>query len=400
VTMPPNGTPVEAAKQIGALRKARDLDGARTLIRSALESWPGDVSVLRAAAWCSYDSRIKPANRSNDRRVLDSAAKAARWVASHELSPGTPLYDLYDPTPFVVLQAARHHLNAEQFETAVELLQLLNPARLLPVSQTKDFPSPLTEWFSSLTKALTELRRWPDLITLSGSSQRSDLRGQQAQWVEYRFARAFLKTGQPEQALAGIDRALGGKSDAWIKVLRADILGKLGRDDEAIQLLCSALAGARTPEDLGFLVGGLAQLARLLQPSDSERAAAHLRVLVKVRAANGWPVKQDDRDLAALLGTEATAADDAELEELRRWWKRADDAQRQYGRVEKVLPNGGSGFLKADTGATYYFAMPRKGDQKAPPEGTRVSFVVVDGFDTKKNQATKQAVKLRVERAR
>ncbi len=80
---------------------------------------------------------------------------------------------------------------------------------------------------------------------------------------------------------------------------------------------------------------------------------------------------------------------------LRRWWRLAEAAQRVAGTVKKVFENGGTGFVVADDGKEYYFRLPRSGG-RAPGEGTRVTFVLVEGFDKKKNRATMVAQGLRI----
>jgi hypothetical protein len=46
-------------------------------------------------------------------------------------------------------------------------------------------------------------------------------------------------------------------------------------------------------------------------------------------------------------------------------------------------------------GQQYYFLLPRSAEPNTFPPETRVSFVLVDGFDKKKGVASQQAIKLR-----
>jgi tetratricopeptide (TPR) repeat protein len=393
----PDESPFDVGLRINSTRKSGDLREAVALAQEAMRIWPEDVHVLRAFAWCRYEGEIKPALSGSDQQGSAAAEVAARWVAQQKLGPPDRQYEEFDPTPTVVLQAIRALIAAANYEAAASLLQLLDPKRLSEYPRNGKFDPPLTDWFRYKTKALAEQQRWDELVELSKSPLRSLLNGQNVRWIEYRFATALRKVGRPQEALAGIERALAGKQDAWVKVLRAEILAELGRTEEAIGLFRIALASTRDEADLGFQVGGLVHLAQLLLCNEPDLAGLHVRVLVRVREANGWPIKQADRDLAAEVGTDLVRATDDDVQTARRWWKAAVEAQRRTGRVKRVFEHGGAGFLTADSGEDYYFTMPRKGNTRAPSEGTRVSFILIDGFDNKQNRATKQASQIRPE---
>jgi tetratricopeptide (TPR) repeat protein/cold shock CspA family protein len=391
----PEDSAFDLGLRINRLRKEGNLGGAVDLALEAMSRWPDDVNVLRAYAWCRYDREIKPALNNGDARQLAAAEAAARWVAEQRLSPIGLSYETFDPTPIVVLQTVRGLVAAARFDSAVSLLEMLDPARLSHVSRDEQFDPPRTDWFRMLSKSLAEQHRWSELIELSKSPLRASLTGKHVRWVEYRFSTAFLRQGQPQEALAGIERALAGKTDAWVQVLRAEVMAELGRTEDAIQLLRLALASTRNDADLGFQVSGLIQIAKLLNHTDPALAGVHVRILVRVRESNGWPIKQVDRDVAAEVGSEVVRATDDEVLAARSWWTSAARAQRITGRVKTVLPHGGAGFVTADSGEDYYFAMPRNGKTRAPAEGARVSFLLIDGFDRKRNCATKQATQLR-----
>jgi len=392
----------ETAREITSLRKAGDLAGAVALYEDAIRRLPGDLHVLRAYAWCLYEADIKMPQRNDQAPPApdtpDQLARveiATRWVAEQDLSPGTA-YQMYDPTPFVVLRGCSRLIRAERFDSADQLLTLLDPERLATTSDNSDYDAHCTEWFRLRTKCLSESQRWEELAALADEPRRAEVSGKNAHWVEYRFAMAFRALGRPQDALDGIERALRGKPDAWIKVLRAELKAELGSSDEAIELLRSALATANGLGGLKFLVNGLRQLAGLLQTTDAPRAELHLRILVLILQREGWPLRAADHELAASLGVELEAADEQEFGEIRKWWRAVEDSRRLEGRITKVLPGEGSGFLVADDGQEYYFSVPRKGNLRAPPVGTRVSFVLTDGFDKKRKMATKQASHLKV----
>jgi tetratricopeptide (TPR) repeat protein len=392
----PDDRPFDTGLRINRLRKAGKLHEAVEVASEAMSRWPQDVHVLRAYAWCRYDREVKPAVVNGDDRAHMAAEAAARWVAEQRLSPVELPYEEFDPTPIIVLQAVRTLMRAARFDSATSLLTMLDPVRLSPTSRDEKFDPPRTDWFRMLSKSLAEEHRWVELIELSASPLRASLTGRHVRWVEYRFATALLKEGRPQEALAGIERALAGKTDAWVKVLRAEVMAELGRTEDAIQLLRLALASTRDEADLGFQIPGLRLTARLLHLTDPPLAGAHVRILVRVRESNGWPIKQADRDVATEVDAALVRATDDDVLAVRSWWTSAAESQRVTGRVKQVFPHGGAGFVSADSGEDYYFAIPRHGTVRAPAEGAKVSFVLIDGFDKKRNCATKQAAQLRL----
>ncbi len=387
-------TPFEVGLRINALRKGGDLQGAIAVARDAIRQWPGDVHVLRAYAWCRYEDEIREGPEADSPQQLLRAERAMRWVLDQQLSPPGTL-DKYDPTGTVVVNGASRLVKGEQFARADELLARIDPAMLSADSDDPKYEPLRTKWFRLRTKCMAKLERWADLVALSTSPLRTSLSGEHVKWVEYRFSEALRHVGRPQEALDGIDRCLRGKNDSWIRQLRAEILHDLNRNDEAIEQLRLALADARDDKALGYLVGGLRLMAELLQVADPDRARAHVQVLTRVRQRNNWPIKPEDARLAALYQDGERPADDRTLDMVRRWWREAGELQRIEGTVQTVFTGGGSGFILADDGRRLYFGMPRKSGEPAPAEGTRVSFVVVDGFNKKKNTTEQQASKVR-----
>lgn len=386
--------PREVARRIGELRKAGELGDAIQQAETALVNWPDDVDVRRAYAWCVWQRDIKPVPPAADAATLDRALATAKKVLEWTMSPVGRAYEKFDPTPFIGLQAARQQLKGRRLVQAVDLLRRLEPERLSLVSDSFDYDPPRTQWFDMITKALTELGRWNDLALLASGADRSMLTGKNVQWIEYRLARAALRLGRPQEALDGLERALRGKNDAWVQVLKAEVLTELGRRDEALGLLRTVMASSRR-SDFSMLINGVRNLARLLAEHEPALAIAHLGLVARILGEQGWSPKDDETQLAARLGIALRPVSDAELDELRRWWGAAEAAQRLSGVVHKLLAHGSAGFVRVDDGSEYYFAMSRRGEQ-APSEGTKVTFLLQDGFDKKRNRPTKVATKVKV----
>ena len=70
---------------------------------------------------------------------------------------------------------------------------------------------------------------------------------------------------------------------------------------------------------------------------------------------------------------------------------------RQTGTVKSHLSNGFGGFIAVDGQDDLYFSTPRGSQDSLPLIGTKVSFIIVQAFDKKKNKASTRAEKVRKE---
>lgn len=385
--------PFGVGRRISDQRKGGHLTEAFALADEALIRWPGDIHVLRALAWCRYDRDVKAAGDAPGapQQIVD----AATWVISSQLSAANGASDSYDPTSTITLLAVRQLVKRERYEESVTLLSALDPADLLNLA-SGDFEPPRTEWFRLMTKALLELGRIQQIIDLHQLPTRVGLTGSKTKWIEYRFHLAYLEAGRFSEALAILEGPLRTLKDPWMAVQRARTYRALGRNEDAIKALTVALAGTRDFKDLGFLIRGIQILAELLHNEDPDHSHQHVQLLLRTRVANQWPITESDRQLAKSLGVGTEPADDATVASVRAWWVEARESERLTGKIKAVLPHGGAGFVVADDGREFYFAMPRSSREPAPPAGTCVSFSLTEGFDKKRNIATEQAHQLQV----
>ena len=87
------------------------------------------------------------------------------------------------------------------------------------------------------------------------------------------------------------------------------------------------------------------------------------------------------------------------LKELKGFWQHWQDIGKvfQGGVIEKILPNGGSGFIRTDDNESYYFNFKdAKCNKQLLVPGNRMKFVLMDRMDRKKNTVKKNAVDIRL----
>jgi hypothetical protein len=86
---------------------------------------------------------------------------------------------------------------------------------------------------------------------------------------------------------------------------------------------------------------------------------------------------------------------------IRRLWEdiKYEDQEQFTGTIRSILPNGKAGFVEAEPRKSYFFSRKDfKGKDDQFVAGALVTFYLVDGFDTKKGIATRNAVNVRLAR--
>lgn len=353
---------------------------------AALEDWPKDSSVQQSASWIIYDNVFG----NLDEKSADEQFRIA-FETLKQMVSWTPIgdYSPYDGTVQCGVKLASVLNDHKKPVRALQVLELLRPNNVSD-KPSKQFPSLRSRWYMQYTKSLEMLDRWDALIeSCEAALQKSEL-GSQKKWIHNRLSQAFEGTGQPEKALDELDKGFSNSREPWVLIKRGGLLASCGRDEEAIEVLRSALAV--TPKrDLGMSWRGIRDLAQLLESSDKKRATLHYRVAIRVRNDAQWPEDQSLADSLMRLNSDSTPATDEEIENARKWWAESGFGSRSEGIVSKHLEHGGAGFIALDDGQSVYFSRSPKDDRPLPEIGTRVSFRIVSAFDRKKNTQSLRA---------
>jgi len=387
-------TATEAARAIGELRKAGQLEQALRRAREAFRQWPEDQALRRAIAWCLWERVKALVERGIDDRswqeVLRDLALASEWARD---SVVLGAYNDFDALPLMVTTVMRKAKASEMPARVAEAARFADPS-LLSDSQKGDFASPRMAWLSYATGAWADLKDWQSLLHLEEQAVPIP-KQRDREWVIYRFALAHENTGDPQGALRLLEMAFPTISAPWQRVAKARMLSAAGRTDDAVLEARRALASTRR-DDLLLTIDAFHVVARNLAGSDRSRAVAHAAIALAVRQERGYGSDAKLRQTLVTLGvTELEAAGHATIAEQTAWWKAADTSVRSSGEVTKHLPHGGAGFITGDDGKQYYFSKKRDDDRPLLPVGTKVTFEAVSSFDAKRNAPSLKAVKVR-----
>ena len=378
----------ELNKEITALRKRGDLEAAIVMAEKAIEQFPDSEPVRSAFAWALYDRDIKTLSDDAD---LEATRRGWRTCEKLRELLLKDLYGSYSAWVPAVLRVSARMLSLDtpddkpRLTTICKMLTEVDAAKL-SAERFQNLPSPLERHALQLTKALHALSEWEELkrVCQSALPRLSNFKDTEL-WLHHRLGLALLELNEPQTALTHLRQVLKRKNAEWWahrNVGRA--LSAIGDSDGASKAFATALRGG----NLHMKTAVMISLAHELRAADDvESADRHHRVARQIRIDNNW---QSTAEIDAPLdgSTSVPAPDD--LQQLEVLWEKLSAVPREVGIVQKVLDNGGAGFLTLDRGGRVYFAMPR--GISAPPEGTRVTFRIVPSFDKKQRRESTKAV--------
>jgi tetratricopeptide (TPR) repeat protein len=202
----------------------------------------------------------------------------------------------------------------------------------------------------------------------------------------------------------------GGRSDWWILNEHAHVLRDLGKDQEALVLMCKAALSNKKLELLVSLFSDIGFLC--LKAGRKDDARNHLMLCKHIREEKEWSVPQTVSSAIAVLDKEllnipGPADLSAALAECHKFWRRT--VGRNDSREPSLTARGVKRMLKgklkmgpserpycfilSDTRESYFC---RKSDlPEGATDGVILQFDAMPSFDKKKNQESWKAVNVR-----
>jgi hypothetical protein len=216
-------------------------------------------------------------------------------------------------------------------------------------------------------------------------------------WFARKEAFAYLQLGQKERAEKILRRIISQKKEWFLLQDLADIVADA---KEALCLLATAaLAFGDADKKIKLYYSIFNKLK--LEPALQDAARQHLLLVASIRYQHEWNIPEamqkelkeyNAPDLNILRYNDI-------LKQLQPFWNSIANADKTFynGIIEKILDGNMAGFVKAGDGKRYYFAMKEVNQKnKKAIAGTAVTFELENGFDKKKQLATKNAVRLTI----
>lgn len=215
-------------------------------------------------------------------------------------------------------------------------------------------------------------------------------------WLRRLIAKSEAKLGNLDTAIALYLKIKVQKRDFFISKELGDLYIEKGDKEKALQVY---LESALEPGDTNLKVSLYLNLVNLLEGSDLQSLCGKVGALyVAVRLFNGWSLspeilarygqaidKNNEQIDVRAYERQVVIAIEEELSNLE---------SRFIGVVHTILPNGMAGFISTNDGRRYYFR--KIGSVRNVRIGDKVSFILRDSFDVKKNMPSQEAVGIKI----
>jgi tetratricopeptide (TPR) repeat protein len=383
------------------LKHLKDYQKALEVCREVYKLKPDFENIKGVYAWCIYYTEIAVEKVNDEPKFF----KAGEGIL--KLSKQDDQYSPYTLTVFKILE----YLNDKAIyptDKILEWTEKLNFEILddKPFSftdnegKTRELASKKEQYFMWRTKALLEKGLFDECIELSQKALDTFEKFHYGNdvWFARRISLSYKGLGQPEKALEQLKSLLKRKNEWFIHKEIAEIYFEQGNNEEALKFAVNSALGFGDADKKLSVYKLLSEI--LISNSQNEEAKKHIEFMYQIRKANEWKIDNDLQNLINKFQIDTTKTvnlRDFERELKQLWEKLKFSNQAQLtGTIKSILPNGKSGFIETENKKSYYFRINNfLSKQKWLQIGQKVTFFLEEGFDTKKNQKTENAVNVK-----
>jgi tetratricopeptide (TPR) repeat protein len=362
-------------------RKTGDAARALNVCRKVYSRFRDFPNIRNVYAWSIYDSEFRKDKITDEARFL----RAGEGIM--KLSSQNDEYSPYTLAIFKILDYLGDKANYPT-DKILEWTEKLNPGLLDEqpfvftdkTGKVREIASKREQYYMVRTRALLEKGEYDECIKLCEEALQAfdELHYDNRTWFRWRVALCHEAMGRLEQAMLLMRELLNTKREWFIQKEIAAIYFKQGKNEEALRYcLDSALSRGEARKKVNLL-RLLSEI--LFRMGWNEEAKLHLDLLQAFKT----PDLSDDvfyeRKLVDL------------------WKSRRELLQvKLTGVIHTILPTGNGGFVSDnETRRNYFFRMR---EFRSKPElavvGTPVTFILQDGFDTKKGRPVQNAAKVK-----
>lgn len=318
-------------------------------------------------------------------------------------SPHNP----YSMTTRAILKLVKVYMKQKEihWDSIEKWLQKLDPDLLDdapfeftdPKGKKRELASPLEEWYADMIKVKAGLNKPEELLALLKIVRSKNLKWHHSNdiWFMRKEAFAYAQLHDYIKAEKILRRVVAKKHD-WFLIY--DLAKVVPDKAESLRLLCKAALASGKSELKLKLFESIYSAIKEDETIKKERGL-HLCLLAALREENGWGRTDGYIQEALKLGIpyQQQGSSVQLIKILIPFWKShsGDNVSahiRMEGIIDYLLPGGNTGFIRSGEGK-YYFSINNMNSK--PDPGMAVSFVLVDGFDKKKNQPSRVAVRVK-----
>lgn len=392
-------------------QKCDQHDEAERIARICYERWPECDQGRQLLAWCHYYRHFQNAPPKGQ------PVSRAYWLAAEEvvaLCADDP-HSKYAPcvrVVFVVVKTLEDRPNTgENVQKRLDWLDHLDPSLLDGKAESftgadgKQYvqASDRENWYSLMSKALLDGKRYEECIALceEALSKFSKLHYDNDIWFGMRIAKAKAGLGRTEEAIEDYKRLVAKKPEWFLYYDLALLSHKLGQGDDALRYGAESALAPGPQANLPYRWQLFLFLAIVLKKDGREDLARqHAHLAASLRNQENWKIEGSLLKRFEELGVdpgEPCSTTDL-VRDLRKHWKEwtAAALPRHEGSIDWVHHEKPFGFIKADglADSVYFKVHSFKGPKERLGGGTRVTFLLKESYDPKKDEMSNRAVEI------
>lgn len=350
--------------------------------------------IKKLYAWIIYEKYIKVLRSSeiqiNVGIIIDKMLILAELICHGE--QGGPSLS------YCIIQSIKYALKSENsfdFEKALLLLEKLDCGKLSKeercftdqTGKERKLASEIEDYYQIKSEILLKYKRFDECVTCCSDAMESipQFHYDNEVWFNRRIAKAFDGLGDIDNAIATLNK-LTVVSDKWF--LLSEIGNCYYRKKDYITALVYYLRAACTkdPEKMKVaLFESIGDASTILE--DQSFAQLNYLLAKTIRENNGWFIK-------TTLKRKIKEEKEVSFKEVRNQWikKLYELVGEKKGTVSKLFPRNNGGFIQIDNNSYYFQSKNFLGKVELLKIGDKVCFIIVDSYDKKRQQSTKEAV--------
>lgn len=391
---------------VHSLKKTGNLDKSIEISEKHISEYSDFENIANNLTWAYFDKYIRTFNTSD----INNIEKALDRILEINGQQAVPEQNSI-PCPFTigVFKVLKHYKRPNFNSYKIRYwIDKIDPEKLSQQEQiiTKDgkeskHASNYENYYSFLINLLFNEGKYSECITTAEYALENikQLHYDNSVWFKRRIALCHVELGDSEKAEVILKSLDEGKGEKWFIEFE---LSKIYFEQENFEkALDFGLKAAKNFGDDLMKVNLYTHLARILYKQDKlEHAKSHAELVIAIKQANDSKLDAEQQKLGSFfkLNTEETIDLRNQKRSVEKIWNEFiyGTQEKLKGTISKILPNGKSGFIKADNGKDSYFFRFNsvKAKKDFIKEGKKVNFLITESFDMKKNQKSFEAVEI------
>lgn len=349
--------------------------------------------IKKLYAWVIFEKYIKTLRNLDGQLdktlILDRMVILCKLIIQGEQGAPSLSYCILQVVKYIV-----KNLDYNNYEKALSLLALLKEDQLSQeprkftdqLGKARELASEMEDYYQLKSEILLKTKRYDECIACCNEAMENipNLHYNNDVWFERRVAQAFSGLGDIEKAIEKLNK-LAVVSDKWFLLFEIGNSYLRVKNYNMALLFLLRAACTKDPEKMKVgLYESIGDACALI--GDEDLSQLNYLLAKKIREENGWFIKNQ-------LKQKIKQDKPVLFKDVRKRW-----IERLYllagentGTITKLFPRNSGGFIKTNTGSYYFQSKNFLGKTDFLKVGDVVKFIIVDSFDKKKQENTKEA---------